>query len=82
MKDKSATEKRAYSAIAKSLREFGYPDVTDEMVKETHEAILKKPSLAGSKEVKDFPHGIVSMFASSQLRELWEAKAIRAPEKS
>ena len=53
-----------YADIAKNLREFGYPDVTAEMVRDTHAAM---------KEGKDnMPHGIVGMFAQRQLKNLIE----------
>lgn len=53
----------AYEAIARSLREFGYPDVTSAMIRETHKAMKE------GKEGADLPHGIVGRFASSQLEE-------------
>jgi hypothetical protein len=49
-----------YEAIARSLREFGYSDVTAQMVKETDEARKR-----GAPETE--PYGIVSMFARRQL---------------
>ena len=52
---------QAYESVAKSLREFGYPDATAQMVRDTHDAIK-----AGKAEM---PHGIVGRFAESQLRE-------------
>lgn len=59
---------RAYEAIAKSLREFGYPDASAKMVEATHKAII-----AGDKKM---PHGIVGMFAESQLKEALEVADI------
>jgi hypothetical protein len=53
---------RVYEAIARSLRDFGYPDVIADMVRETDEA----PS-------GEQPHGVVSMFARRQLDEAREA---------
>jgi hypothetical protein len=58
---------RIYSGIATSLRDFGYTDVTPQMVRETHEAMQKDEAL---------PHGIVGMFASRQLEEAAEAGVI------
>lgn len=60
---KKPTLQDAYSAIAKSLVEFGYPDCTAKMVEETHVAIK-----AGKAE-EDMPHGIVGRFAYSQLTD-------------
>lgn len=57
---------QVYEAIARSLREFGYADVTAEMVRETDDA-----RRAGKPQ--DEPHGIVSMFARRQLDEISEA---------
>lgn len=57
-----------YAAIARSLREFGYADVTTQMVKETDKA--RQAGLPKSE-----PHGIVSMFANSQLDELEDVNA-------
>lgn len=55
-----------YEAIARSLREFGYPDVTAQMIRETDEARKDgKP--------KTEPHGIISMFARRQLDEFYGA---------
>ena len=53
---------RIYEAIARSLRDFGYGDVTAQMVRETDEA---RQNGAGPSE----PHGIVSMFANRSLSE-------------
>lgn len=55
----------AYEAVARSLREFGYPHASAEMVRDTHAAMK-----AGAAEM---PHGIVGMFAESQLKEAGEA---------
>ncbi len=52
-----------YEAIARSLREFGYPDVTAQMIRETDEARERG-------EPASEPHGIVSMFARRQLDEV------------
>jgi len=55
--------KKAYESIAKSLRDFGYPDVTSSMVKDTHAAMIKGEPI---------PHDIVGAFAESQLKEALE----------
>ena len=60
-------ENSLYDTIARSLREFGYPDVTAEMIEETDEARKRgEPNTA--------PHGIVSMFACRMLDEADERK--------
>lgn len=51
-------------ALAESMREFGYPDVTDEMAGEILDAYVAK---------KDLPHGVIGMFLKSQLDDLAEA---------
>ena len=61
MPKKSYTLQTAYETVARSLREFGYPDASADMVKATHNAMK-----AGNAEM---PHGIVGMFAQSQLQE-------------
>lgn len=55
-----------YEAIARSLREFGYSDVTAEIVRETDE------------HFGEHPHGIVSMFAEKQLTEARENGLLEA----
>lgn len=54
-----------YKAIARNLREFGYPDVTPEMIQETHEAIDAGAADSGG----DLPHGVVGMFAKGMLED-------------
>lgn len=54
---------KVYKSIAANLREFGYPDVTADMIRETDKAIA-----AGA----ELPHGIVGMFAQRQLDDLRE----------
>lgn len=58
---------RAYQTIAKMLREFGYPDVTSEMIEDTHKAMSKSEPL---------PHGVIGMFAEKYLKELEEQGAL------
>lgn len=53
-------------AMAKSMREFGYPDVTVEMAGEILDAYVK--GTRGS----ELPHGIVGMMLESQIQELEE----------
>lgn len=55
-----------YEAIARSLREFGYPDVTPEMIDEIHTAYRE------GKRDADLPYGIVGQFAQSQIEEAGE----------
>ena len=55
------TKNGAYEAIARSLREFGYPDAECGMIRDTHEAMV-----AGKEEM---PHGIIGMFAQRELEE-------------
>lgn len=50
----------AFDAVARSLREFGYPDVTGLMVREIHTAWLHS---------KPLPHGIIGMFASRKFEK-------------
>jgi hypothetical protein len=49
-----------YKAIARNLREFGYSDVTEKMILDVHQAMIKD---------EDIPHGIIGMFAKDQLEE-------------
>lgn len=49
--------KRAYEAVAKGLREFGYPDVTAAMIQEAHAAWL------AGKTAGQLPHGVIGQFA-------------------
>lgn len=57
------TRKQVTDAMAKSMREFGYPDVTSEMADEILTAYLA---------VEALPHGVVGMFLKSQMDELTE----------
>jgi hypothetical protein len=50
----------AYIAIARNLRDFGYPDVSGVMIQEIHEAMKAGAPL---------PHGVIGMFAKGQLEE-------------
>lgn len=55
------TRETAYEAIAKSLRQFGYPNATSKMVRETHAA------MKAGRGKDDLPHGIIGMFSYAQL---------------
>ncbi len=66
MRKQKVTKEQVYEAVAKSLREFGYPDATADMIKDTHVA------LAEGKTGSDLPHGIVGMFAEKQIGEAVE----------
>jgi len=61
---------QVYPAIAKSLVEFGYPDVTAEMIREIHLAKID------GKSGDDLPHGVIGMFAESQLDEAVKMKLL------
>ncbi|KKM95725.1 hypothetical protein LCGC14_1185370 [marine sediment metagenome] len=53
-----AVLEEGYKEIARNLREFGYPDATTQMIRETHEAMQNGAKL---------PHGIIGMFAKAQI---------------
>lgn len=52
---------QGFEAQAKSLREFGYPDVTAKMVKEIHDAWIKK--------TKKLPHGVIGRFCEAAFKD-------------
>lgn len=54
-------------SVAKSLRDFGYPDVTSEMISECLDAFVQ------GKRDMGLPHGIIGAFASRQFAEVEEA---------
>ena len=54
---------KGFEAVARNLREFGCPDVTGDMISEIHTA-LKEGKREGY-----LPHGVVGMFAQSQILE-------------
>ena len=54
------------NAIARSLREFGYPDVTGPMIVECWDAYERGDA--------EMPHGVVGQFAKAQLDEIAEAR--------
>ena len=59
----NAVLNQGYEAVAKSLVEFGYPDVTSKMIQEIHEAMKE------GKTEDDLPHGIIGRFAEKQIGE-------------
>lgn len=58
------TRKQACEKVAKSLRDFGYPDVTTAMIDEILTAWLK-----GDAD-EALPHGIIGMMASAQFEDV------------
>ena len=57
-------------ALAESMREFGYPDTTDEMAGEIMDAFA-----SGEPEL---PHGIIGMMLEGQLKELADSLDLSA----
>lgn len=55
---------KACETVAKSLREFGYPDVTGDMIAEVMHAWVD------GKRGEELPHGIIGRFAESQFDEI------------
>lgn len=56
------------TTVAKSLREFGYPDCTPAMIFDCLKAWLE-----GKRDL-ELPHGVIGAFASRQFDEAEEAK--------
>lgn len=54
--------------VAKSLREFGYPDANAEMISDCLDAWL-----TGKRDF-DLPHGVIGAFASRQFDEVEDAR--------
>jgi hypothetical protein len=54
----------AMESVAKSLREFGYPDATAEKMRAIYDA------WEAGKRFPDLPHGILGGFAESQFDEV------------
>lgn len=54
----------AMEAVARSLREFGYPDVTAAMTREIFDA------WEAGKRFPDLPHGVIGGFAERQFDEV------------
>lgn len=55
-------------ALAESMRDFGYPDFTDEMAGEVMDAYAADPK-------GKLPHGVVGMMLKSQLDKFAESGA-------
>lgn len=64
---RTMTKNQACQKVAKSLREFGYPDVTAAMIEECLDAWL-----TGKRDL-ELPHGVIGAFASRQFDEVEEA---------
>lgn len=62
------TRENVTYALAQSMREFGYPDVSDEMAGEILDAYVVDPA-------SELPHGVIGMMLKSQLDELAGAGA-------
>ena len=58
------TKQDGFASVAKSLRDFGYPDCTSQMIADTYEAMKRGDD--------KMPHGIIGMFAERQLAEVRE----------
>jgi hypothetical protein len=65
---RTLTKSSACAKVAKSLREFGYPDATSTMIEECLDAWL-----TGKRDL-ELPHGIIGAFASRQFDEVEEAR--------
>ena len=61
---RTMTKNQACGKVAKSLREFGYPDCTTAMIADCLDAWL------GGKRDLELPHGIIGAFASRQFDEV------------
>lgn len=64
----SVTPEKVYDAIRDNLREFGYPSVTSDMLREIHEAMVR-----GEKKL---PHGVIGMFAEDQIKNAVSRKLL------
>jgi hypothetical protein len=54
----------AMEAVARSLREFGYPDVTAAMIREIYDA------WEAGRRFPDLPHSVIGGFAERQFEEV------------
>lgn len=52
---------KGFNAIASSLREFGYPEVTGKMVNEIYDAMVE------GKREHDLPHGVIGLFVQTHI---------------
>lgn len=59
---KTYTKQDGVRAVANSLREFGYPGCTSDMVADTYVAMKRGDEI--------MPHGIIGMFAQRQIEEV------------
>ena len=64
---------RAMEAVARSLREFGYSDVTAKMTREIYDA------WKDGKRFPELPHGVIGGFAESQFSEIGAEALARLP---
>lgn len=64
------TLNNAMEAVAKSLRDFGYPDADAQKMREVFDAW---------KDGKELPHGILGMFAERQFEEVKD-QILKLPE--
>jgi len=64
---RTLTKNGACQKVAKSLREFGYPDCTSDMIRDCLDAWL-----VGKRDL-DLPHGVIGAFASRQFDEVENA---------
>jgi hypothetical protein len=63
------TLNQGMEAVARNLREFGYPDVTAVMIRDVYDAWLS------GNRYPDLPHGIIGGFAERQFEENGETLA-------
>lgn len=68
MSRRTMSKSQACHKVAKSLRDFGYPDCTPEMIGDCLAAWL-----AGKRDM-ELPHGIIGAFASRQFDEVEDAQ--------
>lgn len=61
---KTFTLSDAMESVARSLREYGYPDVTATMIREIYDAYET------GKRFPDLPHSVIGGFAESQFDEV------------
>lgn len=64
----TVTKKKVCRAMAQSMRDFGYPDCTDEMAGEVLDAYAK-----GKRGMDELPHDVIGAFLERQLDELENA---------
>jgi hypothetical protein len=64
------TLNQGMEAVARNLREFGYPDVTAVMIRDIYDAWLM------GKRYPDLPHGIIGGFAERHMETLAELEKL------